>query len=63
VQQSCEDESQRSEYPAESFALHLAYISIHPEMVELSYYGTYVNNEWGALFEKSPDGRWQKFNF
>jgi hypothetical protein len=63
VQQSCEAEWRRSELSAENYALHLAHVSVHPEMVELEYYGTYVNTQWGALFEKTADGRWEKVNF
>jgi hypothetical protein len=77
VQQSCEREFEASppndsylEYlrrfklPAQAaHAVHLAYLIVDNNVVKLHYYGTFVNAEWDAIFQRGDTGRWQKVNF
>lgn len=38
---------------------HLAYVVIAPTQVQLHYFATTVNTEWGAYFTRGADGSWQ----
>lgn len=48
----------RSYSPKESSEEELAYIDIKLDEVELHYFATTVNTEWGAYFKKNEDGSW-----
>ncbi len=49
------DRSYNSKYNHEE---ELAYIDIKVDEVELHYFATSVNTEWGAYFKKKEDGNW-----
>jgi hypothetical protein len=48
----------RTHKESEDHEEELAYIDIKHNEVELHYYATTVNTEWGTFFRKSKDGRW-----
>ena len=48
----------RSYKPEENYEEELAYIDVKLDEVELHYFATTVNTEWGAYFKKKEDGSW-----
>jgi hypothetical protein len=48
----------RSFDPKNDLEEELAYIDIKLDEVELHYFATTVNTEWGAYFKKKQDGKW-----
>jgi hypothetical protein len=63
VQDSCEEEASKSSSSIENFMLHIGYMDLTGEKVRFRYYGTKVNTEWYAEFERNVSGIWQKANF
>jgi len=63
VQQSCEEDHASSQYDMKNFMLHLAFMTQPSSTsVALEYYGTAVNTQWEAIFERDGDC-WKKTNF
>jgi len=62
VQQSNASECKRTGLDPRNYELYLAYITIAKPEVKLTYYGTCVNTEWDAIFDKNS-GQWAKVNF
>jgi hypothetical protein len=63
VQQSCEQDWKKSENSPDSYMLHLAWFKVTPCRLTLGYWGTKVNTQWEAIFDKQPDGSWSAVNF
>ena len=63
VQDSCEKEASKSPYSIENYMLHIGCIDLTGDRVRFRYYGTKVNTEWSAEFERDQNGNWQKTNF
>ncbi len=62
VQQSCEQDSGKSNLDSSNFELALGSITIDTNELTLGYFGIQVNTEWDAKF-KLVDSQWQKQNF
>jgi hypothetical protein len=63
VQDSCENEYQKSNFHIGNFLLYLAIIEIKESQVSFRYYGERVNTEWLAIFKEDENGIWKKVNF
>lgn len=63
VQDSCESGCRRSGLGSENYELYLAYAEIEGDTVGLEYFGTRVNTQWNAKFQRSSAGKWFKVNF
>lgn len=63
VQDSCETDYEKSELDIKNYMLHIGYIDLKEGQVSICYYGTAVNTEWEAEFQKNKYGEWIKVNF
>lgn len=53
------DQKARSVPSSDEYEEHLAYIDISEEEIELHYFASTVNTEWGAYFTFKEDGTWE----
>ena len=52
------DRQARDRPRTEDYREHLAYIEIEDDVVQLHYFASTMNTEWGAYFYEQPDGTW-----
>ncbi|WP_146567360.1 hypothetical protein [Posidoniimonas corsicana] len=56
VQDLCEKDSRSLDIT--QFLFRIAYFSVREDQVSITYWGTEVNTEWDAIFERGADGSW-----
>ena len=62
VQDSCECEYRSSKFHIRNYRIHIAFLSVTEDLVEVEYYGSEVNTQWTAKFRF--DGNvWKANNF
>ncbi|MGV3661953.1 MAG: hypothetical protein ACO1TE_17345 [Prosthecobacter sp.] len=65
VQDSCEKNGDKNWQHLDGCQLHLSHINLTGNLnrPRLCYFGSLVNTDWDAEFEKDENGVWQKVNF
>ena len=64
VQANLENDAEKSEHDSRNFMLHIGYLSVLPDRLQIRYWGEIVNTEWEAEFKWSAGKlSWEPLNF
>jgi len=64
VQTNLENEARNSKHDPRNFMLHIGYLSVFPDRLQIRYWGEVVNTEWEAEFLwNAGNSSWEPFNF